>query len=123
MKKIVHIILLVVASSANAQSKNVGINKANAEAALDVKAENTSPTSKVLELSDAQDIKLMTVLANGKVGVGTTSPASKLEVNGYVKLGSADTSGDANPQPGMIRYNATIQKFQGYTSSGWVDLH
>lgn len=32
---------------------------------------------------------LMTLLGTGNLGVGTTAPAAKLEVNGYTKLGSA----------------------------------
>lgn len=65
----------------------------------------------------------------GSLGMGTNNPAVKLDVNGYVKLGSADTTGDALPQPGMMRYNATTDKFQGYVNNagsgapGWVDLN
>ena len=55
------------------------------------------------------------------VGVGTTTPTQKLEVDGAIKIGTTST---ASATPGTIRYNSTTDKFQGYTSgSGWVDLH
>jgi len=51
---------------------------------------------------------------------------SRLTVNGYVTLGSSDETGDVTPSPGMIRYNDTTNKFQGYVGGatpGWVDLN
>lgn len=73
---------------------------------------------------------------NGDVKIGNNGtqtsliPATtKLDVDGYVKLGNADATGDATPVAGMMRYNSTTDKFQGYVndtgsgSPGWVDLH
>ncbi|HBD27029.1 hypothetical protein [Flavobacterium sp.] len=58
-----------------------------------------------------------------KVGIGTLNPQAKLDVNGYIKLGSADTTGDAAPQAGMLRFNTTNNKFQGYDGTTWVNLN
>lgn len=63
---------------------------------------------------------------DGNVGIGTIIPEAKLDINGYVKLGSADAIGDTVPKPGMLRYNITTNKFQGYvggTTNAWVDLN
>lgn len=30
---------------------------------------------------------------------------------------------EITPQSGQLVYNLTTEKFQGYTNSGWVDLH
>ncbi|NQX86708.1 MAG: hypothetical protein HRT67_12525 [Flavobacteriaceae bacterium] len=61
------------------------------------------------------------------IAVGNeVNPRAKLEVDGYILLGSSDsysTSVGVVP-PGSIRYNSATDKFQGYTSnSGWIDLH
>jgi hypothetical protein len=64
------------------------------------------------------------VLVNGGlVGIGTAAPTVKLDVQGYIKLASVDAAGDATPSPGMIRYNSTTDKFEGYTTTGWVSLN
>ena len=68
--------------------------------------------------------KKMIIKQNGDVGIGTgISPSSKLDVDGYIKLGSADTRGDASPQEGMLRFNTVTKKFQGYDGTSWVDLN
>ena len=71
--------------------------------------------------------ELFRIRGNGSVGVGgVAAPAARVDVNGYVKVASADTIGDAAPQPGMIRYNNTTNTFQGYVGGatpGWVNLN
>ncbi len=39
--------------------------------------------------TDGTDISAVTINSNGNVGIGTTAPSEKLEVNGYLKLGDA----------------------------------
>jgi hypothetical protein len=51
----------------------------------------------------------------GRVGIGTTSPGQLLEVAGAIKIGSS-----AIANVGSIRYAS--DRFQGYTTSGWVYL-
>ena len=68
-----------------------------------------------------------------KIGGGPAAPGAKLEVYGYIKVGSTDATGNATPTAGMIRYNAGTNKFQGYSldsngdgtadDAGWVNLH
>jgi hypothetical protein len=70
-------------------------------------------------------VERMRITDGGNIGVGTTTPTVKLEVNGYIKVGSTDIYGDgATGAPvGTIRYNSITDKFQGMISTGWVDLH
>jgi len=67
---------------------------------------------------------------NGSVGIGTYSPQENLDVRGnaniegFVQFGSLTTiARDAlTAANGMIIYNITDNKFQGYQSSTWINL-
>lgn len=71
---------------------------------------------------------------SGKVAISmgqaniTAEPAAHLEVGGAIKPGvyANNTARDAaitSPVAGMIVFNTTGTKFQGYTGSAWVDLN
>ena len=72
----------------------------------------------------------MRVTAGGDVGIGTTSPGEKLEVNGNgefaseVLLGRMDQTAinSLTAVNGMIVYNTTTNKFQGYEGGAWSNL-
>jgi hypothetical protein len=61
-----------------------------------------------------------------RVGIATTKPRSSLDINTtdaiIVPVGTTEQRPPL-PVVGMIRYNATLNKLEGYTSSGWVALH
>lgn len=61
---------------------------------------------------------------NGILGIGVSSPGATLHVNGtdgiIVPVG---TTGERVATQGMIRYNTTTSKFEGYTGAAWVDFH
>lgn len=72
----------------------------------------------------------ITVYEGGLLGVGTANPTQKLDVRGngvftgYVQFGSV-TSVERNaitPANGMVVYNTTDNKFQGYQNGGWINL-
>ena len=52
---------------------------------------------------------------NGYVGIGTTTPEQRLEVNGAIKVGNTNVS-----SPGAIRYASG--RFLGYNGTIWVFL-
>ncbi len=56
----------------------------------------------------------------GNLGIGTTTPTEKLEVNGAIKIGSTSA---AAPTAGTIRFNTTTSKFEGYDGTAWVAFH
>lgn len=60
---------------------------------------------------------ILTTALKGNVGIGTTTPTVKLEVNGSIKVGN-DTL--ATPTAGMIRFNSTSNTFEGYNGTSWV---
>lgn len=59
------------------------------------------------------------LIVEGDVGIGTTAPAAKLDVNGGVRIGSVIAACDAANQ-GTVRYNANKMEYcNGVT---WVTL-
>ena len=81
------------------------------------------------------DAALAVTLTNGKLAVGSFGPATeKLDVVGNIKASGSiqpgvyadNTARDAaitSPVAGMMVFNTTGTKFQGYTGSAWVDLN
>ena len=75
----------------------------------------------------------MAVYKTGKVAISmpgniSAEPAAHLEVGGAIKPGvyADDAARDAaitSPVAGMMVFNTTGTKFQGYTGSAWVDLN
>jgi|GEM_PF-5492214 len=61
-----------------------------------------------------------------KVGIGTSDPKASLHVNAtdamIVPVGTTDQRPTA-PVIGMIRFNSTNSKLEGYTTNGWVVLN
>ncbi len=70
----------------------------------------------------------MMVLKNGKVGIGTNTPQAQLDVattgtNSAVIIPRATTANrPSTPVNGMIRYNTSTAKFEGYQNGTWTDL-
>ena len=73
---------------------------------------------------------IMTFNSAGKLGIGTPRPDEKLhvignaKVDGFVQFGSLTTAErDAlTAANGMVIYNTTDNKFQGYENSSWANL-
>jgi len=59
-----------------------------------------------------------TIISEGNVGIGTTNPTTKLDVEGAIKI--ADT--EATPQAGMVRWNSATNDFEGYDGDKWRSL-
>jgi FG-GAP repeat len=60
----------------------------------------------------------ISLFSQGNVGIGTTTPTQKLQVNGKVKVGDDATA----PSAGTIRWNATKSDFEGYNGTEWLSL-
>ena len=57
------------------------------------------------------------------VNKGDDVATAAVDVNGYVKVGSVDTIANATPTAGLIRFNSTTSKFEGYDGTIWVAFH
>lgn len=70
------------------------------------------------------------VINNGNFGFGTYLPAQKLDVSGnakvsgFVQFGSLTTTerNALTAANGMVIYNSTANRFQGYQNGGWINL-
>ena len=86
--------------------------------------EGGTGTLRQLELHTKGNNPQLVLDIDGDVGIGTSSPGAKLHVSGtdgvIVPVG---TTGQRVATQGIIRYNTTTSKFEGYTGAGWVDFH
>ena len=64
----------------------------------------------------------MTILANGNVGIGTTSPANKLEVNGVIETLYNDAHSGSSLNDNQLWRNNNGDFFIQYSSSGNLSL-
>jgi hypothetical protein len=60
------------------------------------------------------------VLVQGRVGIGTTTPSQKLEVNGAVRL--TPSGAPTTPTAGTLYFDATNRRFFGYDGTTWKAL-
>ena len=75
-------------------------------------------------------LKYMTINKDGNLGINVSNPSKKLEVNGNGEFASevllgrmAQTAINAlTAANGMIVYNTTTNKFQGYEGGAWSNL-
>ncbi len=84
MKKSLIFVGMLVIGFANAQYEGkVGVNTETPSATFNVKSKTgNDATTKNLELENASGTKMVTVLDNGRVGIGTDVPTEKLSVFG-----------------------------------------
>lgn len=62
----------------------------------------------------------------GSINLNPSAVTEQIYVGGPLQLRSDLTStdrGNFSPQNGMIFYNSTTHKFQGYANGTWIDLH
>ena len=62
---------------------------------------------------------LFNIKAGGNVGVGTSAPSMKFEVNGGIKVASTTAVAPSN---GTIVYNSTDNDFYGYKNGAWASM-
>lgn len=73
---------------------------------------------------------LVTLNENGQFGIGTFDPGARLDVQGeivatgFVQFGSLTTTerNALTAANGMVIYNTTNNKFEGYQNGGWINL-
>lgn len=123
--KILFIAILALFSFSTFAQIGIGTINPKGQFHIDGQKDNSSNA----EPTPEQQKNDVVVTADGKVGIGTTTPTAKLEVKGYIKVGTQEDEVATVPSVGMIRFNTISGTFEGYVadagsgSSGWVALH
>lgn len=85
-----------------------------------------APTDTTFNRNAGNTILVPPTNASGNVGVGTTSPTSKLTVAGSIAGSSTIQVGTLAADPpgadGMLYYNSTTKKVRVYQGGAWADL-
>ena len=94
-------------------------NDPNSDVDLSTYLDNTDSQNLTNVLSQGNDAGGSEALNFGKIGIGTSTPEEKLDVDGAIKI---STNIDTSPEAGTIRWNATTNDFEGYTGTAWKSL-
>jgi hypothetical protein len=82
--------------------------------------------SKPLSIKTNDMLRLFVDANSNKIGIGTSSPKATLDVSAtdaiIVPVGTT-AQRPSIPTVGMIRFNNTTNKLEGYTTNGWVALN
>ena len=77
-----------------------------------IRAGATTSNTRALQVASSNDTKIMTVTSNGNVGIGTTSPGYRLEVDGGIGDGVKIKAGNAASKDSLlVSTNNDVSKF------------
>lgn len=89
----------------------------------------TTPANDVLQIKKTDGTIYSVFDGAGNFGIGTSTPAAILDVTSTTsgvllpRVTTAERDLFATPANGMIIYNTTTDKFQGYAAGVWADLN
>jgi hypothetical protein len=114
----------IVGVSVQQPSKDVWQTSGNKQLPDSAFVGNTD--NKALAFRTNNVLRLYIDSAESRIGIATSKPRSSLDINTtdamIVPVGTTEQR-PPTPVVGMIRYNATTNKLEGYTITGWVALN
>lgn len=130
MKKNIKAIMLVLISmvimSENISAQNVGVNTLTPRAALEVKGVGNTTASKTMRIVNSSGVEILTMLDNGRLGLGQVAPAVRLDLRGTLPnpvVGIGTTSKNAaSVGGGAIRYMEGTKEIHYSDGVQWFRL-
>lgn len=126
LNKILLLFVCFIFLSVKTVAQNVGINTVSPTATLEVKGESNSATKKTLRITNSDGVEILTLLDNGRLGVGQVAPTVRLDLRGgatnpIVAIGTTINTA-ASVGGGAIRYMAGTKEIHYSDGSQWFRL-
>lgn len=108
----------------------VGINTPSPSATLDIVSKGNNSTTKALKINNSGALEMVTVLDNGRIGIGTSTPntSSILDITStsagilMPRMTSVQMNATATPAAGLQVYNTNENCTFLYNGSNWRSL-
>lgn len=108
-------------------AQNVGINTNTPTAALDIFSQGDSNLTENIRISNSSNVNLLTLLNNGYLGLGTTSPSVRLDLRGGAGSNNIIGIGNTNltasvAEGGAIKYVTDTKELHYSDGTQWLIL-
>lgn len=107
-------------------SRNAGDVRFLAEQNITLSADYNNDQGNVRSniILKTNDVEAMRIDGNGKVGIGTSSPAVSLDISATdaVQMPAGVTGDRPTGANGMLRYNSSNNGFEGFINGNWGDI-
>ena len=108
-------------------AQSVGINTNNPTATLDILSQGDNGLTENIRINNSNNVNLLTLLNNGYMGLGTISPAVRLDLradlvgNNIIGIGNTNLAASA-AQAGAIKYVSDTKELHYSDGSQWLIL-
>ncbi|MBD8347083.1 hypothetical protein [Dysgonomonas sp. HGC4] len=126
LNKIVALLFCIAVIPSNIWSQSVGINTVSPRATFEVKGKGNTAAQKTLRVVNSSGTEILTMLDNGRLGVGQVAPSVRLDLRGgganpIVAIGTT-TNTASSVGGGAIRYMSGTKEIHYSDGTQWFRL-